>query len=357
MLKLVLVLLMLLGGADALALAKAAPPTADLKGSKDSPLLKRYEGAYIVSFEQKRFAEFTLPLSALEEVPDKRDQKNNRLHEPKNRKALEGAYTRLVYIVPVGRSPLEVSRNYREEIQARGGQILFECKDADCGGDPKRSIAGGGGRMSLAMYLYPASRVTNEYGSNGHCAMTEHIADQRYLSAEVQSAGAHISVLTYTLVAPDRNDVCNGVNERTVAVVDIVEAKAREQRMVTVQASEMATAIAGTGRVALYGIFFDFNKADVKPESDATLEQIAKLLKDNAALRLLVVGHTDNVGGFASNMDLSQRRAAAVVATLVQRGVGRERLAPHGVSFASPVASNKTDEGRARNRRVELVEN
>ena len=63
------------------------------------------------------------------------------------------------------------------------------------------------------------------------------------------------------------------------------------------------------------------------------------------------------MGGFASNMDLSQRRAAAVVATLVERGVGRERLPPHGVSFASPVASNKTDEGRARNRRVELVEN
>ena len=357
MLKLFLALFVLLGAADALALVKAASPTVDRKGAKDNPLLKRYEGAFIVGYEQMRFAEFTLPLSALEEVPDKRDQKNNRLHEPKNRKALEGATTRLVYIVPASRSPLEVLRNYQDEIKAKGGQVLFECKDADCGGDPRRSIAGGGGRSSLAMYLYPESRVTDEYGSTAYCAVTEHIADQRYLAAEIPGSGAHVSVLTYTLVAPGRNDTCNGVNERTVAVVDIVEAKAREQRMVTVQASEMATAIAGTGRVALYGIFFDFNKADVKPESDATLEQIAKLLKDNAALRLLVVGHTDNVGAFASNMDLSQRRAAAVVATLVQRGVARERLAPYGVSFASPVASNKTDEGRARNRRVELVEN
>ena len=80
-------------------------------------------------------------------------------------------------------------------------------------------------------------------------------------------------------------------------------------------------------------------------------------MKDNAALKLLVVGHTDNVGGFPSNMDLSQRRAAAVVGALVQRGIGRDRLARYGVSFASSVASNKTDEGRARNRRVELVEN
>jgi len=357
MLKLVLVLLMLLGAVDALAQVKAPSPAADRKGTKDSPLLKRYEGAFIVGYEQKRFAEFTLPLSALQEAEGKRDPKNNRLHEPKNRKALEGAYTRLVYIVPASRSPLEVLRNYQDEIKSKGGQVLFECKDSDCGGDPRRSIAGGGGDSSLAMYLYPESRVTDEYGSAGYCAVTEHISDQRYLAAEIPGSGAHVSVLTYTLVAPERNDVCYGVNDRTVAVVDIVEAKAREQKMVTVQASEMATAISGTGRIALYGIYFDFNKADVKPESNPTLEQIAKLLKDNAALKLLVVGHTDNVGGFAPNIDLSQRRAAAVVATLVQRGIGRERLAPHGVAFASPVASNKTDEGRAKNRRVELVEN
>ncbi|WP_077001833.1 OmpA family protein [Variovorax sp. KK3] len=357
MLKLLLALLMLIGGANALAMTKATWPTADLKGAKDSALLKRYEGAYIVVTEQKAFAEFVLPVSALVEVPDKRDRMNNRLHEPKERKALEGAYTRLVYVVPNGRSPLEVSRNYRDEIQGKGGQVLFECKDADCGGDPKRGSSGGGGEMSMAMYLYPESRVTAEYGSTGYCAMTAYISDQRYLAAQMPNAGAHVSVLTYTVVAPDRNGICNGINERTVAVVDIVEAKAREQKMVTVQASEMASAIAGTGRIALYGIFFDFNKADVKPESDATLEQISKLLKDNKALKLIVVGHTDNVGGFSSNMDLSQRRAAAVVASLVQRGIGKERLAPHGVSFASPVATNKTDEGRAKNRRVELVEN
>lgn len=356
MFKLLVALFVLLGAADALAI-KATPPTADRKGAKDSPLLKRYEGAFIVSHEQKRFAEYTLPLSRLEEVPDKRDQKNNRMHEPKNKKALEGAYTRLVYMVPATRSPLEVSRNYRDEIQGKGGQVLFECKGADCGGDPQRSSYGGGGSMSLAMYLYPATRVTDEYGSSGYCALMQDIVDQRYLTAEIPGSGVHVSVLTYTLVAPDRNDVCNGVNDRTVAVVDIVEAVAREQKMVTVQASEMATAISGSGRIALYGIYFDFNKADVKPESGPTLEQITKLLKDNAALKLLVVGHTDNVGGFASNMDLSQRRAAAVVGTLVQRGIPKDRLAPHGVSFASPVASNKTDEGRAKNRRVELVEN
>jgi outer membrane protein OmpA-like peptidoglycan-associated protein len=75
-------------------------------------------------------------------------------------------------------------------------------------------------------------------------------------------------------------------------------------------------------------------------------------------MKVLVVGHTDNVGTFAFNTDLSQRRAAAVVNALATRfAIPRDRLTPFGVSFGAPVASNRTEEGRAKNRRVELVEN
>ena len=212
--------------------------------------------------------------------------------------------------------------------------------------------------MSLAMYLYAPERVVDAHGSNGWCALAENITDQRYTAAELPNSGAHVSVLAYTIVAPNRSDPCLGFNGRTVAVVDILEAKDREKKMVTVDAGEMAKSIDATGRVALYGIYFDFNKADVKPESDSTLEQIAGLLKKNPSLKLLVVGHTDNVGTYAFNLDLSQRRAAAVVAALSTRfSVGKDRLTPVGVSFASPVAPNRSDDGRAKNRRVELVEN
>ena len=212
--------------------------------------------------------------------------------------------------------------------------------------------------MSLAMYLYPLERVTDEFGTNGYCAQAENIKDLRYSAAELPANAAHVSVLTYTIVAPDQNDACKAFNERTIAVVDLVEAKAREQKMVTVSSGEMARSISSSGRVALYGIYFDFNKADVKPESDPTLEQIGKLLKESPRLKLLVVGHTDNVGSFPFNMDLSQRRAVAVVNALSSRlGVARERLTSVGVSYASPVATNATDDGRAKNRRVELVEN
>lgn len=143
-----------------------------------------------------------------------------------------------------------------------------------------------------------------------------------------------------------------------MAVVDVMELKAMAQKMVTVKAAEMAQAINTQGRVALYGLYFDTAKAEVKPESKDTLEQIAQLLKTTPKLKLLVVGHTDNVGEFSGNMDLSRRRAESVIQALVhQYKVDRKRLSPVGVSFASPVASNDTEDGKAKNRRVELVPN
>jgi OmpA-OmpF porin, OOP family len=114
--------------------------------------------------------------------------------------------------------------------------------------------------------------------------------------------------------------------------------------------------LASTGHVAVYGIYFDTGKAEVKPESGAALQEIAKLLAQNPGYRLKVVGHTDMTGALDANMKLSQARADAVVKALVgQHGVAGARLDGHGVGPLAPVASNDTEEGRARNRRVELV--
>lgn len=351
--RIVLIVAAMWATSVALAVERASIPTADLGGASDDRLLKRYEGSYIVAFERREFADFVLPLSPLEET-ERRDQNNVRTPEAKTKKELEGAYTRLVYVAPASRSPLEVLRNYQEEIQGKGGKTLYECKVAECGGKPQGGSQGWAGHPSLPRFLYPEDRVTYPFGSNGWCAMMSNVSDLRYAASELP--GAHVSVLTYTLDA-GTNEYCKALNGRTIAIVDIVEDKPREQRMVVVQAAEMAKQIDSTGSVALYGIYFDFNKADVKPESDPTLEQIAKLRKDSAGLKLLVVGHTDNVGSLAFNRDLSERRAAAVVAALTSRHrIDAGRLTPVGVAFASPIASNKTDEGRAKNRRVELVE-
>jgi len=135
----------------------------------------------------------------------------------------------------------------------------------------------------------------------------------------------------------------------------IIEKKAMEQEVVA-NAGSLAQDIRTTGHASVYGIHFDFNKATVKPESEQTLKEIAKLLKQNPKLNLYVVGHTDNVGKIAYNMKLSQTRAEAVVEALVTKhGVSLNRLNPYGVGPLTPVASNETEEGRAVNRRVELV--
>ena len=128
------------------------------------------------------------------------------------------------------------------------------------------------------------------------------------------------------------------------------------QEMVA-NAAALSTGLTGVGHIVVNGILFDTGKADVKPESAAALQEVAKLLKGNGKLKVYVVGHTDNVGVLAANIDLSKRRAAAVVLSLTtQYGVAAAQLQSFGAGPYSPVASNHSEDGRALNRRVELVE-
>jgi OmpA-OmpF porin, OOP family len=135
----------------------------------------------------------------------------------------------------------------------------------------------------------------------------------------------------------------------------LIEKQAMNQEVVA-DASSLAGSIRETGKAAVYGIYFDTDKSDIKPESAAAVAEIAKLLKTDPGLKLYVVGHTDNTGAFDHNVRLSQARAAAVVSALVaQHGIAAARLTPFGDGPTAPVASNRTEEGRTRNRRVELV--
>jgi OmpA-OmpF porin, OOP family len=134
----------------------------------------------------------------------------------------------------------------------------------------------------------------------------------------------------------------------------IVTAQEMKQE-VTADASSLGEEINKTGRVAVYGIHFDTNKATIQPDSEDTLNQIVKLMQDNADLKLRVEGYTDNAGNAAANQVLSEKRAQAVVAWLSAHGVDKSRLAAQGFGDKNPVADNSSDDGRAKNRRVELV--
>lgn len=153
-----------------------------------------------------------------------------------------------------------------------------------------------------------------------------------------------------------------GKNERWMQVsaspaaydLDIIDVKAMEQQ-IEVTASEMLDALNKDGFIALYGILFDTGKDTIKAESEPLLDEIVSMLKDNAALELSVEGHTDNVGKAKANQSLSDKRAASVKKYLVSKGVDAKRLTTKGWGDGKPVADNRTEDGRARNRRVELV--
>jgi outer membrane protein OmpA-like peptidoglycan-associated protein len=192
-------------------------------------------------------------------------------------------------------SALQIVRNYTNAVKKIGGQLIYEYED--------------GGSQNVVLKLVKDGKETWAY---------------------VYAAGN-----TYN--------------------INIIEKTAMDQDVVA-DASSMAKSIEETGRVAVYGIYFDTGKSILKPESQPTLLEIAKLMKGNQALKLYVVGHTDNTGAFDANMKLSMDRAAAVINALVsQHSVNAASLKACGDGPTAPVATNDTEEGKALNRRVELV--
>jgi OOP family OmpA-OmpF porin len=134
----------------------------------------------------------------------------------------------------------------------------------------------------------------------------------------------------------------------------VTEIKLKQEMVAS--AAALSSGLASNGHIVVNGILFDTAKADVKPESKPALDEVAKMLKENASLKVYVVGHTDNAGALAGNLDLSKRRAAAIVQELTTNyGIAATRLAPYGDGPYAPIASNDSEDGRALNRRVELV--
>lgn len=293
----------------------------DIKGSEDHPLISRYEGSYIETYKVDTFNEYPLLINSIKEYGG---VENN----PDSVMPLEGRITRLRYVSPPERTTLEVIRNYEKALSGEGFEVLYSCKNEECGGLR--------GLLFLQIVAGTSSMTTN---------------DQRYLAAKLHREEGDVYVSLF--LSPNKLNSSQGV----WAQLHVIEVEPMQENMVTVDADAMAKGIGGEGRIALYGILFDVNKATIKPESNPTLEQISTLLNDNPDLKLVIVGHTDNQGELNYNMDLSTRRAKSVEATLVSDyGMAKDRLSAWGVGYLSPVASNRNEAGRAKNRRVELVE-
>ena len=162
------------------------------------------------------------------------------------------------------------------------------------------------------------------------------------LFAKVEKEGREVWIQVYALDSLYR--------------LTIVEREQMTQK-VMVDPDALLGDIATTGRAVVYGIYFDLDSANIKPESKPNLKAIADMLKINTSLRLYVVGHTDMTGGIDYNVGLSLERAESVVKALVNEyGIAAGRLTGKGVGPLCPVGSNKNESGRKLNRRVELVE-
>lgn len=237
---------------------------------------------------------------------------------------LEGRYTRLCYTNPDGRSVFEIFRNYRDALVSRGLQVEYECSGPDaCSNFNVRGVA-----------LGDVMKIGRFQSSNQR--------DQRYLTGRLhQDDGtAFISLQVY----PPHT------------LIHVVETSQMDTGMVSVNASALADGLERDGKVTLEGIHFDTGRDTLRAESDPALAQVGLLLRDQPALNLMVVGHTDSTGSAEANIQLSQRRAERVRDALVVRyGVSPARLTAQGVGAATPVASNDTEHGRQQNRRVELV--
>ena len=313
-----------------LLVCNAALLAADLPGSKDPAGMKRYEGSEIIGYRAPKFEEYLLPLGAPTE-----------LSPPKYAKSLnvEGQVSHYTYVAPVGRTTTELLRNYRLEFQRMGLVPLYEKKTGDRGwfGPTFNQIADEDGISQILAY---------------------HESDEQMLVGKTRDAKPSYYMVFVTSykdgVIPER--LQNVVQkDRALAEIVVITPDVMEQKMTFVNADDMKQSIRDTGKVALYGILFDSDKDAVKPESQPAIAEIVKLLKSDPGLRLHVVGHTDNQGKPDYNLDLSRRRAANVVRSLAAAGIGADRVDSFGCGVYAPVASNETEEGRAKNRRVELT--
>jgi outer membrane protein OmpA-like peptidoglycan-associated protein len=302
----------------------------DADGCHDNPLIGRFQGASISYCKFKDFDELVF-LRAPHDYGALLDRNATRDRSGPEWVKQQGKASEIRYDLPAGSSSLEVAANYEAELKAMGFQVVFSCADQECLAGNLRDL------YLLGEQLDPTNGVSTAYADRA-----------RYLFAQLQKpeGTVYVSVLT-----GEDKDV-------TAAFLRLLETKGIESGKIAAvpPPDDLSTALAVGGSANVYGILFDYDQDTVKAESKPALDDIAGVMTSQPALRLKIIGHTDNVGGEAYNMDLSTRRASNVAAALVGgHGIDPSRLSFEGAGMSRPIESNDTEEGRARNRRVELV--
>ncbi len=276
----------------------------------DHPLVSPYQGSSIYSKNVMQYEEYRV-FKGWDSTAKKY-----------NTQMIEGKVTRILYKNPPERSVLELYRNYQSALNQKNVDVLYECNQANM-----ECVDG-----------YVGAHLRQQFGIHA-------IGNRsgRYMFAKVEQEN-HTAYLALA------------VGEQSTDV-HVIELTKMETGMAAVNVAALAAGIDSRGYVVVEGIYFDTDKTQLKKESEPALSAVAKLLQERPQLELYVVGHTDMQGALAHNMNLSTGRAKTVVSALVEKyGISASRLVGHGVGPLAPVAANHQDNGRAKNRRVVLVQ-
>lgn len=278
--------------------------------ARDHKLFARYPGAWLRKMEKTDSEAFSIPAA-----PTAADK------TPLN---LNGDLWRHFYTIE-NVSTLKIYENYKQALSKAGFTILSKCELAECGSKDASDI---GDKLS-------PNRTVYNYHSKPY-----------YMVAKKASDAGEIYAAFYI-----------GAYESEVGVHQVIlQTKTMVNNLIKVDADSLKSQIDADGKALIYGIYFDTGKAVIKPESKPTIDAIAQLLTKNKDLLLYVVGHTDDTGAGAVNLELSRQRAAAVVAELVNvYKIPTARLQAQGVGPFAPAGNNTSDAGKQKNRRVELV--
>lgn len=305
----------------------------DVEGSSDHPLLTRYPDAYIASYETEKFREYSFATGPVTKY---------RFIEEKT--AISGQLYRITYLIEKTTEEISLGEVYEDYIKAiQQAKIDVLAKGFHSSSNVSKQVGGG---IWMGVALKP-NTFTKKTKAN-------------FLFAGTSTSGGSFAIMGQ-VPRPDGKTYVGIYGERhsedlMVIHVDIIEEKAADIGYVLADADYIARELESKGTVSIYGIHFDFDSAVIKETSKPALDEIAKYLEAHPEENLYVVGHTDMKGTLTYNLALSKKRAQAVLDKLRKDyNLNTAQLAPDGVGPLAPVSTNATEEGRALNRRVELV--
>jgi len=298
--------------------------TKDISGSKDNPLISRFNNSVIGYYNTVKWDTYILPVSKIKNKGGGKDWDK--------KLKLEGKVNRIQYTTDKNNNASFVYANYLSALKKSNWEILFS-------GSGDNELGNESYEWQFYMFqegLGLDKKYGSKYGFRGD--------DYAYIAAKFEDNDTSYYAMIYII---EKDDF-------TMINQDIITEKNPDIGLVT--AKLLIEKIDKKGHLALDGIFFKTGKATLTEKSVSALKNISEYLNSNKGKKYFIVGHTDNVGNFTANMTLSENRAKAVMNELISKyGVSTEQLKAYGVANLSPMVSNTTDEGKAKNRRVEIV--